>query len=144
MKKPLIILLSLLLLLVLGYLYFIWGKLPGQYDPTRLDGKGIASGDRFVCGGYFKSPMLIECDGWKFFHDSTRLYAFIAAYLPLLMIAGLFAAPFLLLFDRHLWPAGIFVWVVLLNIAYLFYRRYKRKHSPEPSVHDPSSHKHKA
>lgn len=141
MKKPFIILLGLLVLLILGYLYFIWGKLPGQYDPTRLDGKGLPAGDQFMCGGYFRRPMLFGCDGQKFFHDSIRVYIFIVVYLPLFLVASLLAAPFWLLFDRHLWPAGVFIWVVLLSVAHLFYRRYKRRHSSESFIHDPPSHK---
>ena len=143
MKRFYKILLGLLLLLwFIGYFVFIWGRLPGQYDPTVLSAKSLATGDQYVCGWNWRSPMLWECGRVEFFYGSARVYSLLTIYLPLAAVLGLTLTPFFIFAVPELWPAGVFVWIVILSIAYFFYRRYKRKYS-QPPAHDPHPPKNK-
>lgn len=117
------------MLFVLGYVGFIWGRLPGHYDPKILDGKGYATGQEFACGWNFRHFMVYQCDGLQFFHDSIKVYLVTFVYIPLVILFGVFLSPFWFLYERSFWPIAIFMLGVYVFIAYLFYRRYKRKYS---------------
>jgi hypothetical protein len=114
---------SVLLLIALGYLAFIWGRLPGHFDPNRLMGKGPVTGEEFACGWDFRHSFWVGCSGWEFFSQSMRVF-FSIFWLPLWFIFG---SPFFLLFDRDFWPIAVFVVGVYVLLGYFLYQGYKKK-----------------
>lgn len=131
MKKTVkLVLGSVLFLIALGYLAFIWGRLPGHFNPNQLSGKGPITGYEFSCGWNWRSPMLYACEEEQFFHDSLRVYFGVVLFVPLVAVFGIFLSPFWLLFDHFLWPFALFVLTTEVFVGYLLYRWYKRKHPP--------------